>query len=147
MKIRMVVVSACFGSLITVSGAYGQQPPQPAAQRGWSAVRDPCPGGGGSIGVIDGGEAFTITDLIQSSELVIKGTVVKVLPSEVPNGNSPNLMFTTSLISVDEALRGTPPPSNTIAIYQLGGRFGQCSLAVKDDPIVELREEYIFFLV
>jgi hypothetical protein len=44
-------------------------------------------------------------------------------------------------------LRGTPPPSNTIAIYQLGGRFGPCSLTVNDDPIVELREEYIFFLV
>src|SRR5881296_1727244 len=91
MKMRMVVVSACFGSLMMVSSVYGQ-----AAQRG-SFSRDPC--------------------------------------------------YPTSLISVDEVLRGTPPPSNTIAITQLGGRVSGCSLTVTDNPIVELREEYILFLV
>src|SRR5438034_632533 len=102
MKMRMVIVSACFGSLIMVSSVYGQAGRRGPAEPLFS--RDPCPGGG--IGIIESPEAFTIHDLIQSSELVIKGTVVRVLPSEVLKGNSPNVMHTTSLISVDEVLRG-----------------------------------------
>jgi hypothetical protein len=145
MKMRMVFVLACLGSLILITNAYGQ-----AGQRRLGDLpfsRDPCPGGSG-IGIIDEvSEAFTIEDLIQSSELVIKGTVVRVLPSEVINKNHPNVIYTTSVISIDEVLRGAPPPSNTIAIVQLGGRVPPCTFTVKDSPLVELREEYIFFLV
>src|SRR5262249_31942218 len=136
MNMRIVVVSACLGSLILITNAYGQ-----AGQRRLGDdlpfSRDPCPGG-----IIDGVEAFSIEGLIQSSELVIKGTVVRVLPSEVVK----SVMHTTSLISIDEVLRGTPPPSNTIAITQLGGRVPPC-VTLKDSPLVELREEYIFFLL
>jgi len=125
-----------------VSSGYGQ-----AAQNGsFPFSLDPCPGGSGSV-IPDGPDASAIHDLIQISELIIKGTVVRVLPSEVIDPNPLNMMHTTSLISVDEVLRGTPPPSNTIAITQLGGRVSGCSLTVTDNPIVELREEYILFLV
>src|SRR5438034_4307928 len=117
MTMRIVLASACFGSLMMVSSVYGQ-----AAQNGsFPFSRDPCPGGAGAA-IPDGPDASAIHDLIQISELIIKGTVGRVLPSEVVEPNAPNIIFTTSLISVDEVLRGTPPPSNTIAITQLGGR-------------------------
>jgi hypothetical protein len=141
----MVFVLACLGSLILITNAYGQ-----AGQRRLGDLpfsRDSCPGGAEIGGIFDGVEAFTIEGLIQSSELVIKGTVVRVLPSEVINKNVPSMMYTTSLISIDEVLRGVPPPSNTIAITQLGGRVPPCTLTLKDSLLVELREEYIFFLL
>ena len=142
MTMRMVVASTCFGSLMIVSSVYGQ-----SVQNGsFPFSRYPCPGGAGAA-IPDGPDASAIHDLIQISELIIKGTVVRVLPSEVIDPNPLNMMHTTSLISVDEVLRGTPPPSNTIAITQLGGRVGACSLTVEDNPIVELHEEYILFLV
>src|SRR5262245_12888883 len=107
----IVIVPACLASLIMVSGVYGQQPPQPAQhQRGLAFGRDPCPGGVGTS-IIDltkafgGSEAFAIHDLIQASQLIIQGTIVRVLPLEVVDGNPPNIIHTTSLISVDEVLR------------------------------------------
>jgi hypothetical protein len=145
MKMRMVVVLACLGFLIMISSAHGQQPFN-AGRSEFPFSRDPCLLGP-AVGVPDGINAYAIHDLIQISELIIKGTVARVLPSEVLSQNPRNVMHTTSLISIDEVLRGTPPPSNTIAITQLGGQVGPCSLTVKDAPVVDLREEYILFLV
>ena len=88
MNMRIVVVSACLGSLILITNAYGQA----AARRVGDLPpfsRDPCPGGA-EIGMIDSlaqeYEAIDSEGLFQS-ELVIKGTVVRVLPSEVISNN------------------------------------------------------------
>jgi hypothetical protein len=141
MKIRMTAVSACLVFLITVSSAYGQQGRRPPVSR------DPCPGGAGT-GIIDGINVPSLENLVQISELIIKGAVVKVLPSNLLDRNRPNLIETTSLISVEEVLRGTPAAgAKTISISQLGGQVVPCSLVIQDDPIFAVGEEYILFLV
>src|SRR5215475_1821322 len=105
MKMRMVFVLACLGSLILITNAYGQ-----AGQRNPGdppfVSRYPCPGGA-EMPMIDSlvSEPTDVEGLSQS-ELVIKGTVVRVLPSEVIGTNGHGNMYTTSLISIDEVLHG-----------------------------------------
>jgi hypothetical protein len=81
------------------------------------------------------------------SDLIVVGTVAKVLPSTLIDPKDLSLPETTSLISVNEVLSGTLPyGTNTISISELGGRVEPCGLAIPDNPLVKLGEEYVFFL-
>ena len=129
-----------YDSLYVTSG-YGQ------VARKDPVSRDPCPGGTG-VGILDGISPDSLEQLVRLSDLIVAGTVAKVLPSTLINPNNPSLPETTSLISVNEVVWGTLPyGTNTIAISELGGRVGPCGLVIADDPLVESGEEYIFFLV
>ena len=140
MKTR-VIGALCIGVLINVTSGYGQ------ALRKDPVSRDPCPGGTG-VGILDGISPDSLEQLVRLSDLIVAGTVAKVLPSTLINPNNPSLPETTSLISVNEVVWGTLPyGTNTIAISELGGRVGPCGLVIADDPLVESGEEYIFFLV
>src|SRR5207249_11796370 len=140
MRMRSVAVfSVCI--FISVARSYGQ------AVRRDPLDRHSCPGGTG-VGILDGILPDSLEQLVRLSDLIVAGTVAKVLPSTLINPNNPSLPETTSLISVNEVVWGTLPyGTNTIAISELGGRVGPCGLVIADDPLVESGEEYIFFLV
>ena len=108
--------------------------------------RNPCPGGTGT-GILDGISVESLEQLVRISDLIVVGTVAKVLPSTLINPNNPSLPETTSLISVNEVVWGTLPlGTNTISISELGGRVEPCGLVIADNPLVKLGEEYVFFL-
>ena len=130
MKTR-VIGALCIGVLINVTSGYGQ------VARKDPVSRDPCPGGTG-VGILDGISPDSLEQLVRLSDLIVAGTVAKVLPSTLINPNNPSLPETTSLISVNEVVWGTLPyGTNTIAISELGGRVGPCGLVIADDPLVE----------
>ena len=84
---------------------------------------------------------------MQISDLIVVGTVAKVLPSTLINPNDLSLPETTSLISVNELLWGTLPyGTNTISISELGGRVEPCGLEIPDNPRFKASEEYVLFL-
>src|SRR5207247_9657009 len=140
MKIR-IIGALCIGVVINGTSGYGQ------ALRKDPVSRDPCPGGTG-VGILDGISPDSLEQLVRLSDLIVAGTVAKVLPSTLINPNNPSLPETTSLISVNEVVWGTLPyGTNTIAISELGGRVGPCGLVIADDPLVGSGEAYIFFLV
>jgi len=84
---------------------------------------------------------------VQISDLIVVGTVAKVLPSTLIDPNHPSLPETTSLISVDEVLLGQLPyGTKTISISELGGRVEPCGLVIPDNPLFKEGEEYVLFL-
>lgn len=140
------VFMLCIAVFIGVSSAHGQGG---QIARSPNARMDPCPGGRATISSIDTIENPTrLEDLIQISEVILVGTVVNVLPGTRLSTQNLSLIETTSLISVNELLRGTlAPGTKTISISQLGGRVEPCTLRVPEDPLFELGEDYVLFLL
>src|SRR5207247_10357402 len=93
MKIR-IIGALCIGVLINVTSGYGQ------ALRKDPVSRDPCPGGTG-VGILDGISPDSLEQLVRLSDLIVAGTVAKVLPSTLIHHNNPSLPGTTSLLSGD----------------------------------------------
>jgi hypothetical protein len=119
-------------------------PAQDAFRR--NASINPCPGGKGTT-ELDSVVARSLDDLIQMSHLIVEGTVVKVLPSVSMNADHPETIETDSLISVSAILYGSlPAGTNTIALFQIGGKTAICEQVVPDDPLVREGERYVLGL-
>src|SRR6266566_3529763 len=127
MSTRIIAVFSV-GIFISVTSSYGQ------AGRRDPLNRHPCPGGTGT-GILDTISVESLEHLVQISDLIVVGTVAKVLPSTLIDPNHPSLPETTSLISVDEVLLGQLPyGTKTISISELGGRVEPCGLVIPDNP-------------
>jgi len=139
---RLTILMLLAGIFIGATSAYGQPP----ASRG-KASFDPCPGGGGTS-ILETITVPSLDRLVRISELILKGTVVNVLPATRMDPDHWILIETTSLISVNEVLFGKlAPGTKTISMSQEGGRVEPCTLLVADDPLVKFGEEYVLFLV
>jgi hypothetical protein len=109
--------------------------------------RNPCPGGIRTTGILETVVVASLDDLIYASDLIIVGDVVNVLPAFATSPDHPETVETDSLVSVRESLRGTLPPGvRTIALFQLGGKVGDCGFIIDGDPLVSFGEEYVLFL-
>jgi hypothetical protein len=86
--------------------------------------------------------------LVQASELIIVGTVGKVLPAFNPDPQMLDFIETDSLVSIDRLLNGQiPPGTSTITLAQIGEKVGPCTLVVPKDPLVTAGEQYVLFLI
>jgi len=82
------------------------------------------------------------------SQLIVVGTVGKVLPAFNTNPDDLSDIETHSLVAVEELLYGTMHSGiRMILLTQMGGKAGPCALVVPDDPLVQNGEQYLFFLM
>ena len=135
-----IIAALGIGVFLNVASGYGQ-----AGRRG-PVDRHPCPGGTGA-GILETISPDSLEQLVRISDLIVVGTVARVLPSTLIDPNNPSLPETTSLIDVNEVVWGALPyGTNTISISELGGRVGPCGLVISGNPLVKDGEEYVFFL-
>jgi hypothetical protein len=86
--------------------------------------------------------------LAQSSQLIVAGTVAKVLPAFNRNPEHLGAIETDSLISITQLLyEALPLETRTITLAQIGGKAGPCTEVVPADPLVIEGEKYVLFLV
>jgi hypothetical protein len=139
---KFTILMLLTGIFIGATSAYGQAP---AARRTGSV--DPCLGGGGT-GILETIIVASLERLVRMSDLILVGTVANVLPATHMSASNWDSIETTSLISVNEVLRGTlADGTKTISISQLGGQVEPCGgLLIPDDPLFKLGEDYVLFL-
>ncbi len=84
---------------------------------------------------------------MRAAQLIVVGTVAKVLPAFSPDPDHPNSVETNSLVSVTKTLFDKPSlASSTITLAQIGGKVGRCGEVVPADPLVKAGEQYVLFL-
>jgi hypothetical protein len=88
----------------------------------------------------------TLDSLILGSNLIVEGTIAKVLPAFNRDPNISSAIETDSLISVSQTLLGTLPGTTDITLAQIGGKTDACEEIVPEDPPVKAGEQYILFL-
>src|SRR5262245_43355656 len=105
---KLIAVMLVTGVFIGLTSSYGQTG---QLARSPNVRLDPCPGGTATISPIDFiGNPSRLEDLIQLSDVILVGTVVEVLPATRMDPDQLKFIQTTSLISVNELLRGTVAP-------------------------------------
>jgi hypothetical protein len=88
-----------------------------------------------------------LDQLVYASQLIVVGTVAKVLPAFNPNPEHLSSVETNSLVSVTQALFDKPSlRTRTITLAQIGGKVGRCGEVVPADPSVKAGEQYVLFL-
>ncbi len=93
------------------------------------------------------GQAATLDQLVQNSDLIIDGTVHGALSSPLRVPDDPTSVETNSQIIVNEVLWGElPAGTSSVILAQPGGAVGGYEVAVPDDPLVQPGERYILFL-
>jgi hypothetical protein len=93
------------------------------------------------------GLAGSLDQLIMMSELIIDGTVDKVLPSVRIASNDPLSLETYCQISVNKVIRGDLPKGQQIvAMAEPGGNSEGYEVVYKEYPLVKPNERYILFL-
>jgi hypothetical protein len=142
MKIRYILPLSVVATLSVLSFCWGQG----VLSHSPNASMNPCPGG--TVFFQPDVESPTSLDaLVKVSDLIVVGTVSKLMPAVAPLPDHLQSIHTDSLITVDNVLRGSlPANTTTIAISQMGGTVPPCTLKVPDDPLVKPNERYILFL-
>src|SRR5438105_14346273 len=126
MNIR-IIAALGIGVFLNVASGYGQ-----AGRRG-PVDRHPCPGGTGA-GILETISPDSLEQLVRISDLIVVGTVARVLPFTLIYPSNPHLPETTALIDVNEVVWGALPYGpNTISFSELGGPGGPCGLVISDN--------------
>jgi hypothetical protein len=98
-----------------------------------------------------------LRELTWASNWIVRGRVVKVLPSQRFSAETGPLgtqtpqqvldarIYTDYIVAVDEVFRGTP--RDTIVVRQSGGTIGSITVESPEDPELRVGDEWIFFLV
>jgi hypothetical protein len=111
-----------------------------------STGTDPCPGGVGTA-QLETEPVLSLDQLVRASQLIVVGTVAKVLPAFNPDPEHRNSVETNSLVTVTQTLYGkVPGRTSTITLAQIGGQVGRCGEVVEEDPLVKADEQYVLFL-
>jgi hypothetical protein len=85
--------------------------------------------------------------LVPMSDLIVRGTVLRSLPSFNRNPDIATAIETDAIFSVTSTLHGIPVVAGSaITLAQEGGKTGQCEEIVRDDELVKEGEEYVLFL-
>lgn len=83
-----------------------------------------------------------LEEIIAHSTLVIRGTVENI--SYAWNEDQ-TAIFTYVTLSIQEPIKGSPPPE-AITIRYMGGAIGGLRLEIEDTPVFNLGEDVITFL-
>ena len=84
-------------------------------------------------------------DMIQESDLVIRGTVIRT-GTRVARSDGELQPRTHTWIQVQEVFAGEPPASNVVHIWEPGGTYEGVQVTVAGAPHYELAEEVVVFL-
>jgi hypothetical protein len=127
----------------------GEDPPQtpaPVNLRPFE-VKIPCPPTGKAVDEFDLiSDPDTLDQLILGSQLIVQGTITKVLPSFNRDPNIAAAIETDSIVSVSQTLLGILVGTADIALGQIGGKTEACEEIIPEDPPVKAGEQYILFL-
>lgn len=118
------------------------------AQRSAQAPLVPPNGGKVTVNIEPRAQPRSLIQLIRMSNLIIDGTVTGATPpvNGSPNHRTPTIE-TDSIVTVNAVLKGTVPRSSaSILIEQVGGKMDQWEITANGDPLLAVRERYIFFL-
>jgi hypothetical protein len=107
----------------------------------------PTQGGSAVISVspIDG--IASLEDLAAEADLIVQGSVERVLPSRFHDPSMPGSIETDSLFVIRRVLFGEDRSTNgRILISQMGGRSGEFEATVPQDTPLREGQEYFLFL-
>jgi hypothetical protein len=91
--------------------------------------------------------ASSLDQLIRNSNLIIDGTVDKVLPSIRLDSGDPKSLETYSRIFVNKVIRGKLPEGQQfVALAEPGGNSEGYEIVFTEHPLVKSGERYILFL-
>jgi hypothetical protein len=98
---------------------------------------------------VDGERPFSLQGMVRGSDVILIGTVAQVLPAEWadPTRQPFGLIWTQSVLSVDQVLFGSVGNSERLALRQMGGKIPPYNQFVAGDPIVKSGERYVLFLL
>lgn len=135
------------GALLGIAGLCPGQTANVYGARG-GKFSHACPPSGKAT--ISGADLVTepgnLDSLIYGADLVVRGTVQKVLPSFNPDPDNATNIWTESVISIKDTLRGTLRAAN-VAVEQQGGKTQFCEEVDSQDPLMKVGEQYVLFLV
>jgi len=80
----------------------------------------------------------------RSAELVVVGTVDRVVPMAIQNEYGDQLIISRTTVVVEEALQGSPTETLTVDIE--GGTLGDLTLEVSDMPSVKQGDRGVFIV-
>lgn len=141
MQMRANLASLLTGLFVSVTITTAQ-----TGNRKSGSSANPCPGGTGTA-ELSTFAVPSLEQLVRASQLIVAGTVVKVLLAFNPNPDHLNSTETDSLVSITDLLYGAPPlGTSTVTLTQIGGKVGPCEEVVPADPLVTVGEQYILFL-
>jgi len=105
----------------------------------------PCTGSGLEV---DGERPSSLQGMVYGSDVILIGTVAQVLPAEYadPTRQPPGVIFTQSIMSVDQVLFGSVGNTGRLALLQMGGKIPPYNDSVAGEPIVKSGERYVLFL-
>lgn len=107
------------------------------------------PGQGGSVVItVSPIDSFlSLEDLAAQADLIVLGTVERVLPSRFHNPSNPGSLETDSLIAVQRVLSGEDRSTNgRLLISQIGGKAGEFTAIVPQDTLLREGQQYFLFL-
>jgi hypothetical protein len=76
----------------------------------------------------------------------VDGTVRAIFPTRLRQVNDPISAETDSLFAVDRVLKGPPETLRSLVITQVGGKYGDVEVNVKDRPLLKTGDRHILFL-
>ncbi|HEX4807405.1 MAG TPA: hypothetical protein VH325_00655 [Bryobacteraceae bacterium] len=118
----------------------------PSNRRSWGASIA-CPPTGKAVDELELiSRPGSLDSLILGSQLIVQGTITKVLPSFNRNPNIAAAIETDSVVSVSDTLLGILPGTANITLGQVGGKTDACEEIIPEDPPVKPGEQYILFL-
>jgi hypothetical protein len=88
-----------------------------------------------------------LPQLLVKSDLIIDGTVDKVLYADRSDPGKRNSIRTYTQISVNKVIRGEIPKNqHNVAIVELGGKIDGYEVVYTNNPVVQPGEHYLLFL-
>ena len=101
-------------------------------------------------------EEYTLEDLSKNSDVIVMGTVKEILPSKwnSADGKRPDkvvefgpydLIYTDIIISVDKYVKN-PLSSEEVIVRVEGGKVGNDTMAVEDEPSFKTGEKVLLYL-
>jgi hypothetical protein len=97
---------------------------------------------------VDGEVPPSLQSLVTVSDVILIGTVVQVFPAEYadPTRQPRGLIWTQSVLSINQVLSGAVGNAEKVALRQMGGRIPPYNEFPAGDPIVKSNERYVLFL-
>ena len=92
------------------------------------------------------GLPLSLSALVKAADVVVDGTVQSIFPTRLRQVNDPISAETDSLFAIDRVLKGTPEALRSLVIIQVGGKYGDVEVIVRDRPLLKTSDRHILFL-
>ncbi|MDA0205376.1 MAG: hypothetical protein O3A53_07775 [Acidobacteria bacterium] len=107
----------------------------------------PSQGGSVEITVNPLDAISSLEDMAAKADLIVQGSVERVLPSRFRDPSLPGTIETDSLFAIQSVLSGEDrSPNGRILISQMGGTSGDFVATVPQDTLLSEGQEYFLFL-